>query len=213
MNNLYSIRPKSKVAITLLSMVVLMLCGVLAERYIFSRIKEASTSIVKDRLIPSTAIYHLSDHFTQRKLALADTTYKAGPLRQHLHWHRAKEDSIIEAFEKTYLVEDEALSLGELKAHLSQYNQLEQQFLNGASTAEQLNSEYNLMREELLELSNIQTRVGQKLQTENERLTSNADVISQILVIVIIVCCLVAQGFVLASKSIIPSIKQKHNLN
>lgn len=213
MNNLYSIRPKSKVAITLLSMVVLMLCGVLAERYIFSRIKEASTSIVKDRLIPSTAIYHLSDHFTQRKLALADTTYKAKPLELLLHWHRTKEDSIIEAFEKTYLVEDEALSLGELKAHLSQYNQLEQQYLNDASTAEQLNSEYNLMREELLELSNIQTRVGQKLQTENERLTSNADVISQILIIVIIVCCLVAQGFVLASKSIIPSIKQKHNLN
>lgn len=213
MNNLYSIRPKSKVAITLLSMVVLMLCGVLAERYIFSRIKEASTSIVKDRLIPSTAIYHLSDHFTQRKLALADTTYKARSLEQQLQWHRTKEDSIIEAFEKTYLVEDEALSLGELKAHLSQYNQLEQQFLNDASTAEQLNGEYNLMREELLELSNIQTRVGQKLQTENERLTSNADVISQILIIVIIVCCLVAQGFVLASKSIIPSIKQKHNLN
>ncbi len=219
MKNLYSISSKSKVAITLLSMIILLLCGVLVERYFFSKMNEGSASMYNDRLIPSTAIFHLSDHIAQRRLLmLSKARYEdqqVEEIQKTLSWHQHKEDSIITAFEQTYLVEDESVSLEQLKAELNAYNQLEANLIASTTDSElaKLDIQYSNIREELMELSNIQTRVGQKLQTENERLTSNADVITQLLVVVLIITCLIAQAFVLASKSIIPAISQKHNLN
>tara|TARA_R110000850_G_scaffold59701_2_gene137730 strand:+ start:410 stop:1069 length:660 start_codon:yes stop_codon:yes gene_type:complete len=219
MKNLYSISSKSKVAITLLSMIILLLCGVLVERYFFSKMNEGSASMYNDRLIPSTAIFHLSDHIAQRRLLmLSKARYEdqqVEEIQKTLSWHQHKEDSIITAFEQTYLVEDESVSLEQLKAELNAYNQLEANLITSPTDSElaKLDIQYSNIREELMELSNIQTRVGQKLQTENERLTSNADVITQLLVVVLIITCLIAQAFVLASKSIIPAISQKHNLN
>ncbi len=219
MKNLYSISSKSKVAITLLSMIILLLCGVLVERYFFSKMNEGSASMYNDRLIPSTAIFHLSDHIAQRRLLmLSKARYEdqqVEEIQRTLSWHQHKEDSIITAFEQTYLVEDESVSLEQLKAELNAYNQLEANLITSPTDSElaKLDIQYSNIRKELMELSNIQTRVGQKLQTENERLTSNADVITQLLVVVLIITCLIAQAFVLASKSIIPAISQKHNLN
>lgn len=215
MKNLYPIQSKTKVAITLLSMIILLLCGVLVERYFFSRINEGSASIYNDRLIPSTAIYHLSDHLAERRFLILNDTLQLREIKNELAWHRHKEDSIIAAFELTYLVADESTSLNQLKTHLNSYNQIEAELISGKSEINfaQLEQQYTSIRAELLELSNIQTRVGRTLQNENDRLNSSADIISQLLVIVLIITCLIAQAFVLASKSIIPSLKQKHNLN
>ncbi len=219
MKSLYPIRSKTKVAITLLSMIILLLCGVLVERHFFSQVNKGSASIYNDRLIPSTAIYHLSDHIAQRRLILLSVTQAGaadiGKIRQQLSYHQQQEDSIITAFEQTYLVEDESISLEHLKANLGVYNQMESNMLHTTSEGDgpELASQYQKLRDELMKLSNIQTRVGQKIHNENERLTSNADVVSQLLVVVLIITCLIAQAFVLASKSIIPKVRQKHNWN
>ena len=214
MKSIYPIKSKTKIAITLLSMIILLLCGVLVERYFFSKINEGSASIYNDRLIPSTAIYHLSDHISERRFLLLNDTIRAEETKSELAWHRYKEDSIITAFEQTYLVADESKALNQLKSNLDDYNKMEAELLSEKSIKDfaLLEQQYSGIREELLALSNIQTRVGLTLQKENDRLNSNADVISQLLVIVLILTCLIAQAFVLASKSIIPSLQQKHNL-
>lgn len=215
MNILYPIKSKTKVAITLLSMIILLLCGVLVERYFFSKINEGSASIYNDRLIPSTSIYHLSDHIAERRFLWQNDSIHSDEMIRELSLHRHKEDSIIAAFELTYLVADESTSLNQLKTHLNKYNQIEAELLsdNLKNSFTELEQQYASIRRELLELSNIQTRVGLTLQNENDRLNSSADVVSQLLVIVLIITCLIAQAFVLASKSIIPAVRQKHNWN
>lgn len=219
MKLLLSIRPKYKVALGLLMLVVILLCGVLVERNFFSRINQASASIYNDRLIPSTAIYHISDHLNQRRFAvegfLEGNGQPALALQNDLQIHWNKTDSIIKAFEETYLVKNESRSLASLKSHLLQHSIIERKLLqqNATEGLSAYHENYNSIRHELQELSIIQTRVGQNLLDESNSLTSNAGIISHMQIIMLIITCLVVQGFILASKAISPPVKQQHHWN
>lgn len=219
MKVLLAIRPKYKVAWSLLMLIIILLCGVLAERSFFSRVNEASTSIYNDRLVPSTAVYHLSDHITQRRFLaeayVQKTSVTSADVQQQLSFHQQQMDSIITAFEETYLVKNESKSLKMLKAHLQHYSELEKDLLvaGGMQKFKAVHTTYDKIREELMELSEIQTRVGQKLLDETHSITSNAGVVSQLQVAVLIIICFVLQAFILATKAISPPIQQRHNLN
>lgn len=219
MKNLLAIQGKYKVALALLTMIVLLLCGVLLERNFLGELNKASASIYNDRLIPSTAVYHISDHITQRRFlvqeCLEDPHRLSKNEREELTLHRLKEDSIVKAFEQTFLVADESERLNRLKIHLRDFYLVEESLLDSTSqyTLADLNSVFFNIRHELRELSKIQTRVGQKLLDKSESLSSKAGMVSQFQVVILVIICLVAQGFILASKAIIPAFKQKHNLN
>lgn len=219
MKALFSIRSKYKVAISLLMLIVILLCGVLLERSFFSRVNQTSSSIYNDRLIPSTAVYHLSDHITQR-LFIAEEYAENPPAmlsatKHQLSIHEQLTDSIITAFEETYLVNSESKSLEMLKSHLAHYKYVEQEFLT-TGDPEKLKATHQLytkIRGELLKLSQIQTRVGKELLDETHSITSNAGMISQLQVVALIITCLVIQAFILASKAISSPLKQPHHLN
>ena len=219
MKAFFDIRPKYKIALSLLTLVILLLCGVLVERNFFSRVNEASTSIYKDRLIPSTAVYHLSDHITQRRFMLEgfleDSKNSRNEVRDALTDHQQEMDSIVRAFEETYLVENESKSLTRLKEKLVAYTQIENSILSekGSKGLQRLHGKYADIRTELMELSQIQTRVGQKLFNKTQNLTSNAGMVSQLQIVALIVICLITQGFILASRAISSNVKQSYNLN
>ncbi len=219
MKALFAIRPKYKLAMILLTLIVILLCGVLAERSFFSQVNAASASIYKDRLVPSSAVYHLSDHISQRRFMLEDhvRTSQGGvrELQQKLARHQGQMDSIIVAFEETYLVKNESKSLALLKTHLEDYDRAEAILLAGSTPADLSAAReiYQQIRRELMKLSNIQTRVGQDLFEETQDISSNAGMISQIQVVALIVSCLLIQAIILASKAISSPLKQRHNLN
>lgn len=219
MKAIFSIRPKYKVALSLLMLIIVLLCGVLLERNLISRVNEASTSIYNDRLVPSTAVYHLSDHITQRFFIAEEYVQNyphASPETGHqLSAHVQQSDSIISAFEKTYLVKKESKSLEALKKFLDDYRDVEKEVLT-TGAPEKLAATahlYSDIRGELMKLSQIQTRVGQELLDETHSLTSNANTLSQLQVVALIITCLVIQAFILASKAINSPLKQKHHLN
>ncbi len=219
MKKLFVIREKYKVALALLSMIILLLLGVLVERNFLSELNVNSISMFNDRLIPSIAVYHLSDHSTQRMMStksyLANEEANKEHALQEFSKHQQKEDSIVRAFEETYLVRDEDSILQLLKSHLDESYRLQQDVLNRKSnhTIADVDGIFEEIRQELQELSKIQTRVGQTLLDQSKVLASKAGVVSQFQVAILIIVCLVAQGFILASKAIAPKIKQKHHLN
>lgn len=220
MKAILSIRPKFKVALSLLMLIIVLLCGVLLERSFFSRVNEASSSIYNDRLVPSTAVYHLSDHITQRRFIADDYVDKfpkspPSTTRQELRFHEQQTDSIIQAFEETFLVKKESKSLKELKKHLVHYHDLELEVLatGQPSKLQDIHRLYGLIRGELHELSRIQTHVGQELLTETQHITSSAGMVSHLQVLALIITCLIIQAFILASKAIRSPIKQKHHFN
>lgn len=219
MKTIFSVRPKYEMALSLLVLVIILLCGVLLERSFFSRVNEASTSIYNDRLVPSAAVYHLSDHITQR-FFIADEYLKNYPLKSHevtrqLSFHEQQMDSIILEFKETYLINSESKSLEVLKDHLDHYKAVEKELLTtgNPSKLQVTHQLYRNIREELLKLSQIQTRVGKELLEETQTITSNAGMISYIQVVALIITCLVIQAFILASKAINSPIKQRHRLN
>lgn len=219
MKAIFSIGPKLKIALSLLMLIVILMCGVLLERSFFSRVNEASTSIYNDRLVPSTAVYHLSDHITQRQFIVEEFVLsypEASPVAGHkLFVHQQQTDSIITAFEKTYLVKKESKSLEALKKYLADYRKVETELLT-TGDPEKLEATHYLysdIRSELMKLSQIQTRVGQELLDETHSITSNANRLSQLQVVALIIACLVIQAFILASKVINSPLKQRHHLN
>ncbi|MDZ7848600.1 MAG: MCP four helix bundle domain-containing protein [Owenweeksia sp.] len=215
MKALFALRSKHKLALGILMMVVLLLCGVLAERSFLSRVNETSSSIYNDRLLPATFVYQLSDHLSQRRFLMAGKQPAKANLAAELHTHRQAMDSLVQAFEKTYLVNDESLSLRHLKSHLQNYNRMERKLLAAANSPNQqpLYEQYGKIREELQELSAIQASVGQQLFQKTENLTSDAGVVSQLQVAMLILACLLAQVFIMASKAISSPVKQRHQWN
>lgn len=219
MKALFSIRPKYKIALSLLTLIVILLCGVLVERSFFSRVKEASNSIYNDRLMPSTAVYHIADHITQRRFTIEAYVLQypkaMEETRLELALHRQQTDSIVAAFEETYLVQKESESLEIMKKYLEDYKNIEQQLLvtgNPLDLKANLRA-YNNIREELKQLSQIQTNVGQDLLDETESIASNAVMLSQLQIVALILTCLIAHAFILASRAISSPLKQRHNLN
>lgn len=217
-----NLKPKYKMALTLLIMVSLILGGILIERQCIKDINYSTSSIYKDRLLPATAIFHLSDHLTQRRFILEDYVEdekKTPGVYAELTAHSTSMDSIITAFEMTYLVHLENESLNALKENLSKYDLAEARVLLQYSANksnrdfEQLLSNFSSIRSELIELSAIQTSVGKELMSSNAQSISQAQLVSNFQVAILLILCLIAQIFIIASKAIVSPIKQKHNLN
>jgi hypothetical protein len=125
-------------------------------------------------------------------------------------------DAIVAAFQHTFLVQDESALLGRLTEQLATYAAVERQLLRTPASAEsfvRLESHLNAIRAELLELSAIQTTVGKALVADTESVVARAYFLSNFEVVIVILCCLIAQVLVLSSKVVRSPIAQRPNLN
>lgn len=217
----YAIKPKLKVALVLLLMITFLLGGILIERHYFQRVDRTSTALYEDRLMPSTFVYQLTDRIHQRyreaeNIVISGQTTPSSTQQSTLKAYQQQMDSIIVAFELTFLVKDESASLERLKAAMLKYQQVENQFLHYSTspkTIQQLDRHLDDIRAELLQLSSIQTTVGKELLTSTESTVAQAYALGQLEISILIICCLVAQVLVLSSKSVRSPIAQKPHLN
>ncbi|HKK74504.1 MAG TPA: MCP four helix bundle domain-containing protein [Saprospiraceae bacterium] len=217
----FAIKPKQKVALVLLLMITFLLGGILIERYYFQQVDRTSTALYEDRLMPSTFVYQLTDRIHQRyrqaeNIVLSGQTQPTKTQQSILEAYQQQMDSIIMAFELTYLVKDESASLERLKTAMAKYQQVESQFLYhsaSSKTIQQLDRHLDDIRAELLQLSSIQTTVGKELLTSTESTVAQAYALSKLEISILIICCLAAQVLVLSSKSVRSPIAQKPHLN
>lgn len=217
----FSIQPKQKTALVLLLMITLLLCGILIERHFLRQVGTTSTALYEDRLMPSTFVYQLTDRIHQR-YRKAENILLSGQIRptagqqRELQQYQQQMDSIVVAFEQTYLVKDESASLERLKTAMDNYNRLESQFLHQPITQvnlQHLDQHLDDIREELWQLSSIQTLVGRELLINTESTVARAYALNNLEVSILLICCLVAQVLTLNSKSIHSPIVQKPHLN
>jgi hypothetical protein len=220
-HSLFALQSKYKIALVLFVMIVTLLCGILLERHFFQRVDSTSTALYEDRLLPSAFVYHLTDFIHQRHRT-AETIHlvqRAVPTEQQLAelaQYRHQTDSILVAFQHTFLVQDESASLDRLGHELAAYATVERQLLSAPASAEsfaRLESHLDAIRAELLQLSAIQTTVGKELVADTESVVARAHFLSNFEVGIVIVCCLIAQVLVLSSKVVRSPIVQRPNLN
>jgi len=222
MKSFFAIQSKFKIAFILLVMVTIILAAALLERKFFTDVHISSASIYNDRLIPATALFHLGDNCYQKKLILENLydvpTPPSAVAKQKTEHFSLANDSIIIAFENTYLTEKEGKTLNRLKHNLKEYNKLEQNILNAwpnykPQDSALLETAFEQIRNELQNLSVIQTQVGSNLLAESKSKVHRAHMITNFQIGAALLICIICQILILTSKSVQSPIKQRHNLN
>jgi len=221
---LYSIQQKSKTALLLLAVVVTILGSNFLEKKYFTDINQSVSSIYNDRLIPAAELFHANDIMYKKRLVLekylVNPAYQDfGLVKKQLAAHNSQIDSIIRAYEATYLVDEESTSLHHFKASVRQYNQLENEFLANTASLTADTYEKKMMplflaiHKDLVQLSSIQTSVGKELVNGSRNISSGAYLVSNLQTAIVVIIMLVVYGLLLTSRSLIPKKFQNFHLN
>jgi hypothetical protein len=115
----YQVKDKTKVVAVLLLIIVLILVNNVSNRKTFSKLNESIASIYKDRLMPATYIFQLTDHLYQKKLLQNSPGNNAAVVN-----HNTAIASIIKTYESTYLTASEKKQWNSFKEEMTHYNTL-----------------------------------------------------------------------------------------
>jgi hypothetical protein len=132
----------------------------------------------------------------------------------------ARIDSLLQAYELTYLVEEESRKLKDFKRMVSAYNMREGLYLSGRPAQGYLRNYttvmgplFKQMHLELMSLSRIQTAEGLALLEGSQVITGNASLISNLQIAMVVVIALAVQALLRSSRSLIPKNLQNFRLN
>jgi hypothetical protein len=120
------VRQKLRVAL-LLSVVmgVLVLFNLLLQRNI-TNLNSSVNSIYRDRLVPATEMFYISENLHKRQLALENYLYQNGKSAQQLQEELAEYKeamfSLVQKFEQSVLVNEEVAFLSRYKHQINYYN-------------------------------------------------------------------------------------------
>lgn len=153
----YYVKDKWKAIAVLLLIIVLILANNISNRRTFSNLNQSIASIYKDRLMPATYIFQITDHLYQKRL-LKDKNNVAA-LKEKQQHNKAIAD-IIKTYETTYLTEAEKQQWTEFKQQLQQYNLLSTENVAQNETA---NESFNKVIKTLNALSQIQASEGNNI--------------------------------------------------
>jgi hypothetical protein len=220
----FVIRQKLKAALLLSGIMAFIILGSLISRNSMEGIDKSFSSIYQDRLIPATTIIYLTENLYGKRLSLekfllSDDLRTSHEISSGLSLHDSHIDSLISAFEKTYLVDQEAKSLAAFKNRVEEYVLLEKMILNlhasghvdagkklfegaGASTFQSTINNLN-------ELTSIQSNIGQELVKESKSDMASFGLISLLQIALAIIIGLIVLVLIQNSKIINkPKIRQ-----
>ncbi|GLU51592.1 MCP four helix bundle domain-containing protein [Dyadobacter frigoris] len=179
----FIIQQKLKASLLLGGIMVAIILGTVLSRNNISGIDKSFSSIYKDRLIPATTIIYLTENLYNKRLSLerylfSEEHIEHGDILLQLNQYNENLDSLIKAFEKTYLVEEEARILSDFRGRVEAYILLEKQIIdnqrsgNHVLAKEMFEGKGAITFQNSLvllnELAKIQSEVGNKLMLESK---------------------------------------------
>lgn len=221
----FVIQQKLKAALLLGGIMAVIILGTLVTRSNMEGINKSFSSIYQDRLIPATTIIYITENLYGKRLSLekfllSSETGAFHEISGQLTNHDKHIDSLIRAFEKTYLVADEAKSLEAFKNRVEEYILLEKMILNmyasgNAASGKALfegagASTFHSTINNLNELTTIQSNVGQALMKESKSDMASFDLISILQISLAVIIGLMVLVLIQSSKiSNKPKVKHK----
>ncbi len=155
----YQVKDKMKVVAVLLLIIILILANNISNRRTFSNLNESIASIYKDRLMPATYIFQLTDHLYQKRL-LYDSNRQLNSTGINAAAHDKAIKNIIKTYEATYLTDAEKQQWANFKRELEEYNKLSISLVNDDKATE---ASFNKVLQSLNALSNIQASEGNNI--------------------------------------------------
>lgn len=151
----YLVKEKMKAVAVLLLIIVLILVNNISNRKTFSKLNESIASIYKDRLMPATYIFQLTDHLYQKKFLLNEM--QANDNAAIATRHDSAIHAIIKTYEATFLTPAEKKHWVAFKKELEQYNTLTSGLYKNSNT---VNESFDNVMQRLNSLSEIQASEG-----------------------------------------------------
>lgn len=168
---------KRKVVAFLLIVLLLGLINNYFSRRYYSNIDKNMSSIYKDRLMPASYLFKISDHLYQKKLLLEEEGISRTILATELKQHNTRIDSIIADYHKTYLTAAEENQWNAFLEHLNHYNTAEASLIAIPNSDPQkekgIQASFKSALTSLNQLNDIQTSEGARLQIDSHNLISS----------------------------------------
>ena len=216
----FTIRQKSKAAI-ILGVVFLLILGKnwYDERKV-AELGNSFSSVYEDRLVVEAYIYQLSDHIYQKKIMLDNCSNQENMphLQNKLDQHNTAISSLIQDYEKTKLTTIETDCFAAFKANVAAIELLENKYLSSANQPSQitksgLDKRYEIAVKNLHQLSGIQVAEGKLLNDQSKKIIAGSSLLTQFELAVLIGIGLIIQGLIFAAKSAVPKKSQAFSLN
>ena len=213
----FVIQQKLKTALLLSAVMLMIILGTLISSRNMRGLDKSFASIYKDRLVPATTITYLTENLYGKRLSLekfllSDDLKTCDQLSLQLLAYDNNIDSLINAFEKTYLVDEEAKSLATFKNHVAEYVLMEKKILNfhesgAAETGRKIfegeaAKTFQNTINNLNELTSMQSRIGKELMKESQSEMASVGMISFLQIALAIVVGLIILIFIQNSKII-----------
>jgi hypothetical protein len=211
----FVIQQKLKAALLLTGIMGLIILSTFISRSNIRGMDNSFSAIYEDRLVPTIDIVYISENLYHKRIALSkqflsDTARTHPTIKAQLQDHNHRIDSLITAFEKTKLVQEESASLYALKSHVKSYTLLEQSVLRlleagdkkaGQELFEQQGTLiFQQAIKQLNKLTKIQFVIGQELLKDSHNEANQFQAISALQITIAIVIGLLVLGLIHSSK-------------
>lgn len=205
MNWFRQLKYKTRIGLLLVAIMGIILLNNISGRSNYADLNQTMTSLYKDRLMPATYIFRLSDHLYQKKLLHG----QPGPGRSALlQQHDVAIRGLIGDYEATRLTAEERQQWLTFKQQLQQYDQAAAQGQTVLAA-----QSFDRALKCLEALSNIQTGEGNQLRQSTSAIISTSAVRSSFEIVLVILLGVVTVLLVGTSKEALLQRPHKPSLN
>jgi hypothetical protein len=221
----FAIQRKIRLAIALAVMMFLVILLSLWESYNVNKISKSFRSIYEDRLIPAVDLYLISGHIQTKRNKLVSFLFTDKmtdeEIKKVLSSENKQLDDLITKYENTFLVKAETNHLQNLKKNLKTFERDELLLINASLENKvfarnlYLNSIvkfYDIIDQDLILLTQVQSKIGKELLTESNKSQSSSSLISQLQIVVAIILGVIIMILIITDKQVILK-QEKYNLN
>lgn len=174
----------------LTGIMLVIILGTIISRHNIADMGKSASSIYQDRLLPATTIVYITENLYDKRLAvekalMTDDVAMLSEASHKLRANNATTDSLVNSFEKTFLVAQEAKSLSALKSNLDEYIRAEKKIIELCEAG--LKDEARLIFEKanesvfpetirnLNDLTSLQSAVGKELIKDSKSDMASVD--------------------------------------
>lgn len=218
----YSIEQKTKAALLLALVMVLVIAKNMMDSRNVSQLGSSFSSVYEDRLLVESYIFQLSGHLYQKEMMVANCSSQGmdTTLRDKINGHNIAILALLQDYEKTKLTPAEASFFQAFKQNMAQIRALEVSYLTVVSETNeqgriqaQMDDQYSRAARNLERLSNIQVSEGKLLNDKSKQIMAGAALLTQCEMALLICIGVIIQMIIFASKSVLPKKTQMPWLN
>lgn len=185
----YYVKNKMKAVGVLMIIIVLIFGNNIYDRKAFADLDQSISSIYKDRLMPATYIFQLTNHLYQKRM-LHETVVPGNLSTINENEHNKAITELIKNFEATYLTPAEKQQWMAFKQNLEEYNIVNKNTAD--KNDEALTRSFNKALLCLSKLSNIQANEGEHIRASSQSRISSTVIMSQFEIALLLILCIFA---------------------